>query len=230
MKKFGRDKVALFLACASVLGSKTYAMDKNKAQNPQIAVEVRKKASSCSKEIPNWLKILVSVGGVALAVMAYNEIMGGIYGTNWYLGKYSIVNYLRQQSKHLDALLKKFEDASKDSQKSNEYFLKCKQFLIDIYTSVFKEQYNFITKDKGQIEKLKSIISFILEPNVAKNIKIRLHDYKKNQVYRFCIDEKEEFELLKGKNSAFLFFNNEKVLKIDLQGAVGEMHRYKRLN
>ena len=218
MKKFGRDKVALFLACASVLGSKTYAMDKNKAQNPQIAVEVRKKASSCSKEIPNWLKILVSAGGVALAVELYNEIMGGIYGTNWYLGKYSIVNYLRQQSKHLDALLKKFEDASKESQKSNEYFLKRKQFLIDIYTSVFKGQYNFITKDKGQIEKLKSIISFILEPNIAKNIKVRLHEYGKNNLaYRFCIDEKEEFELLKEKNSAFLFFNNEGVLKIDLQ-------------
>lgn len=218
MKKFGRDKVALFLACTSVLGSKTYAMDKNKAQNPQIAVEVRKKASSCSKEIPNWLKILMGILGVASAVELYNEIMGGIYGTNWYLGKYSIVNYLRQQSKHLDALLKKFEDASKESQKSNEYFLKRKQFLIDIYTSVFKWQYNFITKDKGQIEKLKSIISFILEPNVAKNIKIRLHEYGKNNLaYRFCIDEKKEFELLKEKNSAFLFFNNEKVLKIDLQ-------------
>ena len=114
--------------------------------------------------------------------------------------------------------MKKFEDASKESQKSNEYFLKCKQFLIDIYTSVFKGQYNFITEDKGQIEKLKSIISFILEPNVAKNIKIRLHEYGKNNLaYRFCIDEKKEFELLKEKNSAFLFFNNEKVLKIDLQ-------------
>lgn len=218
MKKFGRDKVALFLACASVLGSKTYAMDKNKAQNPQIAVEVREKASSCSKEIPNWLKILMDILGVASAVELYNEIMGGICGTNWYLGKYSIVNYLRQQSKHLDALLKKFEDASKESQKSNEYFLKRKQFLIDIYTSVFKGQYNFITEDKGQIEKLKSIISFILEPNVAKNIKIRLHEYGKNNLaYRFCIDEKKEFELLNGKNSAFLFFNNEEVLKIDLQ-------------
>lgn len=218
MKKFGRDKVALFLACASVLGSKTHAMDKNKAQNPQIAVEVRKKASSCSKEIPNWLKILMGILGVASAVELYNEIMGGIYGTNWYLGKYSIVNYLRQQSEHLDALLKKFEDASKESQKSNEYFLKRKQFLIDIYTSVFKGQYNFITKDKGQIEKLKSIINFILEPNVAKNIKIRLHEYCKNNLaYRFRIDEKEEFELLKKKNSAFLFLNNEEVLKIDLQ-------------
>ena len=218
MKKFGRDKVALFLACTSVLGSKTYAMDKNKAQNPQIAVEVRKKASSCSKEIPNWLKILTDIMdilGVASAVELYNEIMGGIYGTNWYLGKYSIVNYLRQQSEHLDALLKKFEDASKDSY---EYFKEHKQFLIDIYTSVFKGQYNFITKDKGQIEKLKSIISFILEPNIAKNIKVRLHEYGKNNLaYRFCIDEKEEFELLKEKNSAFLFFNNEGVLKIDLQ-------------
>ena len=217
MKKFGKDKIALFLACASVLSDKNYAMDKNKAQNLQIAAEVREKASSCSKEYLNWLKILVSVGGVASAVMVYNEIMGGIYGTYWYLGKYSIVNYLRQSSKHLDALLKKFEDASKDSY---EYFKEHKQFLIDIYTSVFKRQYNFITKDKEQIEKLKSIISFILEPNIAKNIKVRLHEYgKNNRAYRFCIDEKDEFELLKGKNSALLYYGDKQVLKIDLQEA-----------
>ena len=35
MSKFGREKIALFLACASVLGGKTQAMNISKAQSPQ---------------------------------------------------------------------------------------------------------------------------------------------------------------------------------------------------
>ena len=35
MAKLGQDKIALFLACASVLGGKTQAMNISKVQNPQ---------------------------------------------------------------------------------------------------------------------------------------------------------------------------------------------------
>jgi hypothetical protein len=35
MKKFDRSKIALFLACMSVLGNSTSAMNANKVQNPQ---------------------------------------------------------------------------------------------------------------------------------------------------------------------------------------------------
>ena len=41
MKKFGRDRIALFLTCMSVLGSRTSAMNTNKAQNPQSVAAVR---------------------------------------------------------------------------------------------------------------------------------------------------------------------------------------------
>ena len=40
MKKFGRDKIALFLACTSVLGGKTQAMNTSKAQSPQTVAGV----------------------------------------------------------------------------------------------------------------------------------------------------------------------------------------------
>lgn len=40
MKKFGKDKVALFLTCMSVFGNRTSAMNANKAQNPQPVVAV----------------------------------------------------------------------------------------------------------------------------------------------------------------------------------------------
>jgi hypothetical protein len=40
MAKLGKDKIALFLACASVLGGKTQAMNINKAQSPQTVAAV----------------------------------------------------------------------------------------------------------------------------------------------------------------------------------------------
>ena len=40
MKKFGKNKIALFLACTLVLGNKASAMDMGKAQNPQIVAAV----------------------------------------------------------------------------------------------------------------------------------------------------------------------------------------------
>ena len=35
MNKFGKDKIALLLACTSALGVEAHAMDKNKTQIPQ---------------------------------------------------------------------------------------------------------------------------------------------------------------------------------------------------
>ncbi len=40
MAKLGRDKVALFLACTSILGGKIQAMDANKAKTPQTVAAV----------------------------------------------------------------------------------------------------------------------------------------------------------------------------------------------
>ena len=40
MNKFGKDKIALFLAFTSVLGNKASAMNTNKAQSPQTVAAV----------------------------------------------------------------------------------------------------------------------------------------------------------------------------------------------
>ena len=40
MKKFGKDKIALFLACTSVLGNKASAMNTNEAKAPQTVAAV----------------------------------------------------------------------------------------------------------------------------------------------------------------------------------------------
>ena len=40
MKKFGKNKIALFLACTSVLGNKASAMSANKVQNPKTVAAV----------------------------------------------------------------------------------------------------------------------------------------------------------------------------------------------
>ena len=49
MKKFGKDKIALFLACTSVLGNKASGINTNKAQSPQIVAAVGG-ATSCSNK------------------------------------------------------------------------------------------------------------------------------------------------------------------------------------
>ena len=40
MAKLGKDKIALFLACASIFGGKTQAMNISKVQNPQTVATV----------------------------------------------------------------------------------------------------------------------------------------------------------------------------------------------
>ncbi len=40
MNKFGKDRIALFLACMSVLGNEASAANKNKLKNQQTVVAV----------------------------------------------------------------------------------------------------------------------------------------------------------------------------------------------
>ena len=56
MKKFGRDKIALFLACTSVLGGKTQAMNTSKAQSPQTVAAVGGATSRINQSVKQGLK------------------------------------------------------------------------------------------------------------------------------------------------------------------------------
>jgi hypothetical protein len=73
MAKLGKDKIALFLACASVLGGKTQAMNINKAQSPQTVAAVGGAASRNNQSDKQRLtkNQKLAIGGAAsLAVVS----------------------------------------------------------------------------------------------------------------------------------------------------------------
>ena len=74
MKKFGRDKIALFLACTSVLGGKTQAMNTSKAQSPQTVAAVGGATSRINQSVKQGLtknqKLVIGLGiGLGLPII-----------------------------------------------------------------------------------------------------------------------------------------------------------------
>ena len=83
MAKLEKDKIALFLACASVLSGQTSAMNVNKAQNPQTVA-----APQVRKGMPVGAKVLLGIIGGASVIELIHSGFG--FFTNSILGKYSL--------------------------------------------------------------------------------------------------------------------------------------------
>ena len=81
MKKFGRDKIALFLACTSVLGGKTQAMN-TKGSNPQTVAAVGGAVSRSNKSVKQGLtknqKLAIAVAASVVGVTAIGLIILGV--------------------------------------------------------------------------------------------------------------------------------------------------------
>ncbi len=94
MAKLGKDKIALFLACASVLGGKTQAM--NKPQSQETVAAVGEAADKSKTKKIDWNKIL-KIGGFAVAGLAALEIIRNFIGgfTDSKVGSYSIGRAIR---------------------------------------------------------------------------------------------------------------------------------------
>ena len=87
MKKFGGDKVALFLVCMSVLGNKASATNTKKAQNPQIvATEGVVNDKNSNKGLINWVKNHKRQLGVGSTLTVATAVAFTILGVK-YLGK-----------------------------------------------------------------------------------------------------------------------------------------------
>lgn len=82
MKKFGKNKVALFLACASILGGKAQAMNKNKPQSNQTLAAVGGVADKKSSQgFVNWVKNhkwQLTVGGTLTVAAAVTLTVLGV--------------------------------------------------------------------------------------------------------------------------------------------------------
>ena len=84
MKKFGRDRIALFLTCMSVLGNRTSAMNTNKAQNPQSVAAVRRGVTSRNNQsVRQGLTKNQKLGIIAAASFVVASAVGfTIWGVN----------------------------------------------------------------------------------------------------------------------------------------------------
>ena len=119
MKKFDRNKIALFLACTSALGVKAHAMAKNKTQIPQSIGAVGW-ARSQPKKI-NWKKIVKIAGFSAAGLLALETIHSLIGGfTDSEAGSYSIGRVIRNRVKKNEQLELAKPDGSVDVKKSVE--------------------------------------------------------------------------------------------------------------
>ena len=90
MNKFGRRKIALALACASILSGRTQAMN-TKPQSRQTLAQVGR-----SKSMSNLTKWLIAAGAVLGVTELVNESLGAFTDADtWYKGRISIVNGIR---------------------------------------------------------------------------------------------------------------------------------------
>ncbi len=143
MKKFSKNKIALFLACASVLGGKTQAMNISKVQIPQVIGTVGG-ARTKPKKI-NWGKI-VKIGGFSVAGLVTLEAIHSIIGatTNSKLGRYSIGSVIKER-------IEKKNQADEEKQTRD----KIKKFVDDFCKSIFEKI--------GKVENCDDIIDQLLK-------------------------------------------------------------------
>jgi len=162
MNKFGKKRLALALACASVFAGKTSAanINKSQAESPQILGAVRGAASRIKiaknkKGLPVWAKALIFVGGAGVVAEMYSEIVALAMGEKpktLLTGKYSITELIRsmnkkkkpgeqQQYKHEknpeehDPKGKTNEHAPKQGYAKAPYFDENNQKFVDKFTS-----------------------------------------------------------------------------------------------
>ena len=84
MKKFGKNKIALLLACASIFGGETQAMDTNKSQRHQTLAARGATDKNSNKGFANWAKnhkwqLAVGIGVPVVATASILAFLGVKY-------------------------------------------------------------------------------------------------------------------------------------------------------
>ncbi len=115
MKKFGRDRIALFLTCMSVLGSRTSAMNTNKAQNPQSLVAVGGATFRDNQSVKQGLTKNQKIGiGAAITALAAVPV---IAFTIWGIKRHSKSEQDQHEKTKND---KKFDNNKIDENENDE--------------------------------------------------------------------------------------------------------------
>ncbi|MBO6126935.1 MAG: hypothetical protein J6P21_02940 [Clostridia bacterium] len=147
MSNFGRNKIALVLACASVLGGKTQAMNTNRAKTSQIVGAVGGAAVRNQPKKINWAKI-VKIFGFSAAGLAALETIHSLIGgfTDSKLGSYSVGRAIRNNVK------KNEQPDPKEQKKSNQEIndkIKIKNKKTDKNFDIINEKLKSVKVDEN---------------------------------------------------------------------------------
>ena len=157
MKKLGRDKIALFLTCMSVLGNRTSAMNTNKAQNPQTVAAVGWAASRDNQSVKQGLsknqKLAITVIASIVGVAA---IVSTIWGVRKHLNKKN-VDPNQSENNNVELINKGIEAINEELRSS------------------------FIGNDEKNLKSIKQLI----EQSIAKQSALALLNFKEAVINEF---------------------------------------------
>ena len=192
MAKLGRDKVALLLACASVVGgSKASAMNSEyKASSPRTTAAVRGATSQVRKGMPLAAKVIAGTLGT-LGILELGRNIVGLT-TSLKLGKYSAGRVIQNSLVDKKALLSKLGgflgdfDSILTTLSSEEYkeSINLDEFLSHIKVDMSKNQ-KVENEAEHKIKLLTSVIgicNLTLGPDAETKLKEKMERAKKDKL------------------------------------------------
>ncbi|MBR0183932.1 MAG: hypothetical protein IJQ10_02070 [Clostridia bacterium] len=211
MKKFGKDKVALFLTCMSVFGNRTSAMNANKAQNPQPVVAVGGATSRNNRSVKQGLSKnqKLAIGGtVSLAVVsAVGFTIWGVTRNKNKSGSPSDGEQNGEQAKiaqqNLEIIHKKFDDFYTEDKTASD---KAKKVFDSVKSQINKNINEYANENQAKaLDYFADVINGKIELN-DKNIN-NIMIVKPRGTDDFALDICDE----NGNRIAFGYDSKEKV-------------------
>ena len=221
MAKLGRDKVALFLACTSILGGKIQAMDANKAKTPQTVAAVGG-ATSRNNQSKQGLSKNQKLGVITAASLVVASVVGF---TIWGVKHHNRLNNKKLLEDAIAFLNSNPSIVSISGGKFENY-----NQAVDIfknYLQLFKDgKMDELERNKFEIEICGSdiIIKNSIDDGISKYIISKINNENYNVKKYIIRDGKESLynnvELGVGKSKANEYDNGNKNIKIKSQNDV----------
>ena len=197
-----KKKLALTLACTSVLGGKTQAMNINKPQSRQAIAAVRGETVKNQPKKIDGNKI-VKIGGFTVAGLAALETIHSLIGrfTDSKLGSYSIGRAIRNRGKKNNQYApggpKKVNsndenDELKDDKMLNDNFKKSKdQLEHDAEANIEHIKVKIATKARDQFEDVINGLDSKKISQIIDRLKKQMLDYQNINIVGACNNEQK---------------------------------------
>ena len=224
MKKFGKDKIALFLACTSLLSDKASAMNMGKTQNQQPVAAVGGAISRNNQSVKQGLskKQKFTIATIA-SILAVTAVGLTIWGVKKYLSskddpsKNKDNEYNNKKNNEDVKILKSVKKSEDDAKNLNEDSPK----KVKTQEQIYDQNIEMIKKNSGLDEKIIDQLIKIMnnKDSISKHLDIITENLDQNDEKVYPKDDLDEeiiskFGLAAGNSWVEEFFDDLRKLKI----------------